>query len=189
MNEDDRRELIARQHRALYGNEPALYSPDGTAPRQAPGSRLSVSGSVRGSSPLAFENSFGSQSQAGAESAVQMPPRELAASVPDRRPSASPAVSNPPGFSIAESLHQTTRKAGSPSNSSPSITQGSMPSQAAIGVAPIGTRPAQSQNGSAKRSVTPNSSTDNAPGLGSWGSNSGVWGSMNAKSVQASVWG
>jgi len=189
MNEDDRRELIARQHRALYGNEPAMYSPDGTAPRQSQDSRLSVSGSVRGSSPLAFENTFGSQPQAGAESAVQMPPRELAASIPDRRTSASPAVSNPPGFSMAESLHQSTRTAGSPSNNSPSIMQGAMPPQVSGGVAPIGTRPSQSQNTAAKRSITPNSSTDNAPGLGSWGPNSGVWGSMNTKSVQASVWG
>jgi len=199
MNEDDRRELIARQHRALYGNEPAMYSPDGTAARQSQDSRLSVSGSVRGSSPLAYD-SFGAQSQSGAESAVQMPSRELAASVPDRRASTSPAVSNPPGFSMAETLHQTTRTAGSPSNNSPSIMQGAMPPQASTGVAPIGTRPSHSQNTTAKRSITPNTRSipaasdktpsNNAPGLGSWGTDSGVWGNMNTnKSVQASVWG
>ncbi|GAB7346061.1 hypothetical protein MBLNU457_4824t1 [Dothideomycetes sp. NU457] len=198
MNEDDRRELIARQHRALYGNEPAMYPRDGTALRQSQDSRLSISGSVRGSSPLAYD-SFGPQSQSGAESSVQMPPRELAASVPERRASASPAAPNPPGFSMAETLHQTTRTAGSPSDSSPSILQGAMPPQASTGVAPIGTRPSHSQNTTAQRSITPSTRSipaasdktpsSNAPGLGSWGTDSGVWGNMNTKSAQASVWG
>lgn len=202
MNEDDRRDLIARQHRALYGNEPAHYSPDGVS-RQSQGSRLSISGSARGSSPLAFDP-FGAQAQTGgapAESAVQMPPREPAASAvaSDRRVSTSPSVSNPPGFSMAEAVHQPTRTTDSPSNSSPSLLQGSILPQPGGGVAPIGTRPSQA-NAATKRSTTPGeraapaqsgaTPTDNAAGLGSWGANSGgVWGSKNTLGVQASVWG
>lgn len=198
MNEEERRELIARQHRALYGSESGMYNQDGTPARPSQDARLSVSGSVRGPSPLAFDP-FGMQAQSGAESAVQMPPREHAGLGPERRSSGSPATGNP-AFSMAESAQQTTRTAGSPpSNNSPSVPQGSMPTNNSSGVAPIGTRPVQAQ-AAAKRSTTPNersasaastaAPSDKGPVLGGWGSNSGVWGaSKNTLGVQASVWG
>ncbi|MCJ1466847.1 hypothetical protein MMC07_005468 [Pseudocyphellaria aurata] len=71
MNEDDRRELIARQHRALYGNDGGSFYEGGhydeshtprpaTQPPAAPTSATSA----RGPSPLAY-NSFGlNQNQA-----------------------------------------------------------------------------------------------------------------------------
>ena len=72
MNEEDRRELIARQHRALYGNENTPYyennnfGDDGHTPRPiAPGSNAptSATAGARGPSPLAFDPFGMSQNQ------------------------------------------------------------------------------------------------------------------------------
>lgn len=78
MSEEDRRELIARQHRALYGEGSNLYNADGT---RASSQEARTSSTGRGASPLAFD-SFG-QTPAGAgagtgDGSVQMPPRERA---------------------------------------------------------------------------------------------------------------
>lgn len=63
MSEEDRRELIARQHRALYGDNSSLYNADGT---RAQGQDARVPSGGRGPSPLAYDP-FGAQAQAGAE--------------------------------------------------------------------------------------------------------------------------
>lgn len=72
MNEDDRRELIARQHRALYGNdggsfyEGGHFAQESHTPRPAtqPPAAPTSATSARGPSPLAY-NSFGlNQNQA-----------------------------------------------------------------------------------------------------------------------------
>ena len=72
MNEDERRELIARQHRALYGENSSLYNNNPTSSQDV---RVQSSGAGRGPSPLAFDP-FGMQAQnASGEATVQMPPR------------------------------------------------------------------------------------------------------------------
>jgi hypothetical protein len=72
MNEDERRELIARQHRALYGENSSLYNNNPTSSQDV---RVQTSGAARGASPLAFDP-FGMQAQnASGEATVQMPPR------------------------------------------------------------------------------------------------------------------
>jgi hypothetical protein len=71
MNEDERRELIARQHRALYGENSTLYNNNPTSSQDV---RVQSSGPGR-ASPLAFDP-FAMQSQGAAgEATVQMPPR------------------------------------------------------------------------------------------------------------------
>lgn len=211
MSEDDRRDLIARQHRALYGESASLYTPDGS---RSQSQDVRVPSTGRGPSPLAFD-SFGVQAQAGAEGAVQMPPRDRAEST------ASPA-SNAPAqqFGLLNDAQQSSRTSNSSPGGSPPLVQGAKGS--AAGVAPIGTRPAQAP-GLNKRSTTPltpsslsygfnasdgkaaNNAKDerstsaasnpaladkNAGSLGNWGSNSGVWGSgKNTLAVQPSVWG
>ncbi|KAK5114791.1 hypothetical protein LTR85_010104 [Meristemomyces frigidus] len=218
MSEEDRRELIARQHRALYGDNSQIYSAEGSGSRpQSQDARVSSAG--RGPSPLAFDP-YGVQAQSGAEGVVQMPPRDRAAST------ASPA-SNPPtqqSFALLSDAQQSSRTSNSSPGGSPPLTQGQKGSMA--GVAPIGTRPIQPSGGPAglnKRSTTPltpsslsygftsaeaqhaglakdersTSSASNPPladksvsGLGGWGSNSAVWGSgKNTLAVQPSVWG
>ena len=71
MSEEDRRELIARQHRALYGDNSTLYNADGTAAR--PGSQdARVPAGARGASPMAFDP-FSAQAQAAANGVGAIP--------------------------------------------------------------------------------------------------------------------
>ena len=168
MNEEERRELIARQHRALYGNEaPAYYGSDNESqtPRpigQSSGGPTTGSATGRGPSPLAFD-AFGmhqNQMQGGSsEGAGQYSGNEQgqhlnATTGPSPKPtqqrsranSTSSPSSNNQSFSLFESAAQQSSRT---STSSPG---GSPPRQAktsngavGTGVAPIGTRPAQSQ--------------------------------------------
>ena len=218
MSEEDRRELIARQHRALYGDNSSMYNADGTPAPRPQSQDARVSGAGRGSSPLAFDP-YGVQSQSGSENAVQMPPR-------DRTNSTASPVSNQPtqqSFGLLNDTQQSSRTSTSSPGGSPPHSHGQKGS--AAGIIPIGTRPAQapsSAGGLNKRATTPltpsslshgftnadtqivgkdersASAASNPPlvvdkgvsGLGGWGSNSGVWGSgKNALAVQPSVWG
>lgn len=72
MSEEDRRDLIARQHRALYGETSNLYT-DGTVRQSSQDARVATSLAGRGPSPLAFDP-FGMQT--GGDPAVQMPVRD-----------------------------------------------------------------------------------------------------------------
>ena len=216
MSEDDRRDLIARQHRALYGDASApLYGTEGAGSRP-PSQDVRVSGSQRGASPLAFDP-YSVQTQTGAEGAVQMPPRERVNS------NASPASNSTTqqSFAMLNDAQQSSRTSASSPGGSPPLQQG----QSQKGVAPIGTRPTQppgvATNNLNKRSTTPltpsslsygytsadannnkdersTSSASNPPladrsvsGLGGWGGNSAVWGSgkNSTLAVQPSVWG
>lgn len=211
MSEEDRRELIARQHRALYGEGSSLYNADGTRVQ----SQDRVPSGGRGPSPLAFDP-FSAQAQSGAESAVQMPPRTESTASP---------VSNPTiqQFGLLNDAQQSSRTSNSSPGESPPLTAG--PKGSISGVAPIGTRPAQAPGqapGLNKRSATPltpsslsygfNASdgqpahtsadqrstsaasnpsvADRGVSLGNWGSSSGNWGpGKNNVAVQPSVWG
>ncbi|KAL2355820.1 hypothetical protein BJ546DRAFT_1060037 [Cryomyces antarcticus] len=169
MSEEDRRELIARQHRALYGDESRLYGPEGAAPRQSQDARVSANmGGARGASPLSFDP-YGMQGQGAAESGVQMPPRDQvqlqskdASAIPrprSRANSNSSPSSNPTSFSLFENAQQSSRTSNSSPGGSPPLGQG-LKSSATAGVAPIGTRPAQAPGQAAspalnKRSITP----------------------------------
>lgn len=160
MSEEERRELIARQHRALYGNESSLYTPSDKNSR--PGSQDARSMGARGNSPLAYEP-FGMQGQSGGgESAVQMPPRDHSKQDPNSgatrsraNSNSSPSSNQNATFSMFENAQHSSRT----SNSSP--TGGSPPgngNKAGSGVAPIGTRPAANQapiQNLQKRSTTP----------------------------------
>lgn len=215
MSEDDRRELIARQHRALYGDNSSLYTAEGTR-SQAQDVRVPSGG--RGPSPLAYDP-FGVQAQAGAEGAVQMPPRDRAEST------ASPASNAPlQQFGLLSNAQQSSRTSNSSPDGSPSLAPGSKGNSQ--GVAPIGTRPAQGpgatgalNNNRSTTPLTPSSlsygfnasdgqqggmskderstsaasnpalAEKNTGGLGNWGSNNGHWGSNKNLAVQPSVWG
>ena len=217
MNEEDRRELIARQHRALYGDTSSLYGAEVSAPRPQ-SQEVRVSNSGRGASPLAFDQ-YGVQAQPGAEGALQMPPRDRAESTAS--PASNPNSQQP--FTLLNDAQQSSRTSNSSPGGSPPLSQNQK--GGAPGVAPIGTRPIQaptSAGGMNKRSTTPltpsslshgfsaesqrvsnvkdersTSAASNPPlaekgvsGLGGWGSNSGVWGSgKNTLAVQPSVWG
>lgn len=213
MSEEDRRELIARQHRALYGDNSSLYNTDGSLQRR--GSQdVRVATGGRGASPMAFD-SFSAQGQAG-EGAVQMPPRDRQGST------ASPAgnATAQQTFAMLNDAQQSSRTSNSSQGGSPPLGQG--PKGMMGGVAPIGTRPIQAGPGMNKRSTTPltpsslsygftnesqgagaqmkderSASVVSNPNLadkgisglgGGWGGNGGAWG-KNTLGAQASVWG
>lgn len=159
MSEDDRRELIARQHRALYGEQSNMHNNNN--PTSSQDVRVNSSGAGRGPSPLAFDP-FGTQAQsASGEGPVQMPPRDKDATGGAQEARAnnnsSPSSNQNPAFSLFENNQQASRT----SNSSPG---GSPPRQGpktnGSGVAPIGTRPIANQGPPAgaplnKRATTP----------------------------------
>ena len=214
MNEEGRRDLIARQHRALYGDHSDIYTGEGSSRPQSQDAR--VSGPNRGPSPLAFEP-YGAQAQSGAESAVQMPPRDRAESTASPAPNAH-STQQPYGL-LNETQNASRTSNSSPGAASPPLSQSQKGT--AAGVVPIGTRPAQTASGVPssglnKRSTTPltpsslsygfssvdakdERSTSSASnpvlekgvgGLGAWGGGGAVWGSgKGSLAVQPSVWG
>ncbi|KAF1917457.1 hypothetical protein BDU57DRAFT_445465 [Ampelomyces quisqualis] len=217
MNEDERRELIARQHRALYGENSSLYNNNPTSSQDV---RVQSSGAARGASPLAFDP-FAMQAQnASGEATVQMPPRgdkDAPGATQDARANSnpSPSANQNPAFALFDA-QQASRTSNSSSGGSPPIP-GPNKSNGS-GVAPIGTRPSQGLQQPAgaplgKRATSPlpsplgyssysaseqhntattssslhPSSTAADKGVGIW--NNGPWSNTPNQGVQASVWG
>ncbi|KAJ5197003.1 hypothetical protein N7449_007482 [Penicillium cf. viridicatum] len=159
VSEDSRRELLARQHRALYGNEspaffpPGAFSDDNPRPDSQAGGGTPSSG-VRGSSPRGMDP-FG-LTQASTTSAdatgLQSPSRANSTSSPSSAINAS--------FGAEQPVTSTS----SPGADSPSSRQApSKPVAGPIGsVGPIGSRPTPGQTSAPpanpalnKRSITP----------------------------------
>lgn len=160
MSEEERRDLIARQRSALYGDgsfsENSGFDENGTPRPGTQGSGSQPAVGMRGHSPLAFDHFKGQTSQAEipsqqatAESSGQTQGQGQQRS---RANSTSSPSSNPTSsFSVFESAAQQSSRT---STSSPG---GSPPRKAptSSGVAPIGTRPAPSNPALNKRSTTP----------------------------------
>ena len=184
-NEEDRRELIARQHRALYGSENSQYLEGGSfgdeshTPRPSNPTSGNTSAGGRGPSPRTYDPYSIGQNQAqaaiaeaGAQLSANDQSQQAAPKGPSPKPqqqqqrsradSTSSPASNPPSqsFSLFESAAQQSSRTStsSPGGSPPRQAKTSAPS----GVAPIGTRPAQSQATNpiinSKRSTTPSHS-------------------------------
>ncbi|KAL4884113.1 hypothetical protein BJY04DRAFT_205995 [Aspergillus karnatakaensis] len=163
MSEESRRELLARQHRALYGNEsPAFFPPSGLADD---GSRPESQAGVRGASPRSIDPFSQSSIQGGPDSIAQANANASALQSPSRANStSSPSSGINPVFGKYDSAEQPVTSASSPGADSPSARQAHSKATAGpIGsVGPIGSRPAQ-QSGPAqapnpalnKRSTTP----------------------------------
>jgi len=211
MSEEDRRELIARQHRALYGNDSSLYLSD--APPSRPLSqdaRVSGAGSAQGPATGSFDQ-FAISAATSADNGQSLPSNNEIRSRADSTASPSP---NPNSFAMFDGVQQPSRAStSSPGGTSPP-RQG-MKSGTSNNVAPIGTRPAQ-VTGAINRNTPPMSSPlsygfnnekinaerstssasnptsvgpDKGVGLG-WGATSGGWSATkNTLGVQASVWG
>lgn len=172
MNEEDRRELIARQHRALYGNdsgaifEGARSNEEGQTPRpgnQSAGAPSSANG-TRGASPRTFDpyalgpnQAQGNIAEAATQAIHSEQSQHHASTGPSPKPqqqqqrsrtnsNASPAsANNQQSFSLFENAQQQSSRTStsSPGDSSPHT--GKPPGPTSGNVAPIGTRPAQSQ--------------------------------------------
>lgn len=176
MNEEDRRELIARQHRALYGSEGAS-SYDSNNPgdnNQTPRPPMQGVAPVgRGPSPRTFDLFNRGQNQpqsAVGEAASHFNPSESnqgTASGPAPKPqqqrsranSSSSPVSNQQAFGLFDNNAQQSSRTSTSSPGDLSGQQGkatAAPTSAAV--APIGTRPAANQAANPalnKRATTP----------------------------------
>lgn len=173
-NEADRRELLARQHRALYGKDASMYGSD---------------------------SSSGNIGQGSVDSAVQMPSRDSQLSDDSRRASVSATKVGMPSFGTSDSApHSGARTATASPLASPAIGSGGLPSLS-TNVGAIGSRlSGHPQSASVKPIMTPKERSASAasnptapqekvPTFGAWG-NSGVWGNgKGGLGVQASVWG
>ncbi|TVY46015.1 hypothetical protein LSUB1_G000195 [Lachnellula subtilissima] len=163
MSEEERRELIARQRSALYGDgsysEHAGFDENGT-PRPGTQGSGSQSAGIRGHSPLAFDHYKsqnqieGQQGNAEPHSATgQAPGQQRSRANSTSSPSSNPTSS----FSLFESAaQQSSRTSTSSPGGSPPRQGGKAPMSS--GVAPIGTRPSASQAPNPalnKRSTTP----------------------------------
>jgi hypothetical protein len=165
MSEEDRRELIARQRSALYGDgaypENGGFDDNGTPRPGTQGSGTHSTTGIRGHSPLAFDH-FNAQASQGENAAQQaQEPQSATSQAPGQQRSRANSTSSPSSnpnssFSLFESAAQQSSRTStsSPGGSPPRQGKASTSS----GVAPIGTRPsgAQAPNPALnKRSTTP----------------------------------
>jgi hypothetical protein len=203
ISEEGRRELIARQHRALYGSDgQPQFNQTGFPEEQQAANSKTIGG--RGSSDRSMDP-FGATGQ------PQQAVEGGATGQVDKNP--SPAGQGPPGFNKAPTP-PTADEASHSRQLSKSTT-----APVAGGMAPIGSRPsgqqppgqnlnkrttsplpagmpytfgaAEQNNERAGSSHSNNNTTqkDNGqnPGMATWGTGSGVWGSN--KIGTTSVWG
>lgn len=168
MSEESRRELIARQHRALYGSEsPAFFPPGGLSDdasrpdTQASGTPTSAG--ARGPSPRGVD-AFGLQG-ASIDSSVQS--AAAAAAAARQSPSRANSTSSPssgvnPAYGMYDgAIDQPVTSTSSPGGAGSPSSRQMAKSSAAPSVGPIGSRPQQTIAGQAanpalnKRSTTP----------------------------------
>ena len=164
MSEEERRELIARQHRALYGDHAAMYGPEAaSASRHGSQQDLRVCTSVAHTAPSlrAFE-SFGGPGSSGGEAAVQHggPPRDRTGNTTSP---VSAGPSHQPPFGMLHEVDSPRRNSESSPRESPPLgshLHHHHPHHKSV--APIGTRPQPTSAASggvtgstSKRSTTP----------------------------------
>lgn len=214
LSEEGRRDLIARQHRALYGGDPAAFvgqvpfSPEDGIGRDASGSvQSAVSGAPRGSSPRGADP-FAPQGEA-----------TTAPGLESRGEKVTSPSTQAPGFGTFDVPGSGKAPTPPSADDSSHARQISKSTTAPVlgGMGPIGSRPNQQQapnqainkrttsplpsslgygfnpnEQNADRAPSANSNANNQkegsnPGMGGWGSGSGVWGSN--KIGTTSVWG
>lgn len=218
VSEEGRRDLIARQHRALYGNEaPPFFQPggfeDNTSRPETQGSAgpPSAGPGMRGSSPRA-RDPFGVNPNSGKTTTAD---GNTVSSLPQEATKAndpSPASGTAPNtFGAFDQAPPQNNKPASPSGGESPSRQAQKSATAPIGsgMGPIGSRPQQAGVQSLnKRSTTPltygkgsnDNTTERSASAASnpsgaakepnnvWGNGSGVWGTKSSLGA-TSVWG
>lgn len=166
MSEESRRELLARQHRALYGNDsPAFFPPgslgdDSSRPEGQTGGTPSSTSAIRGSSPRSVDP-FGlgqTQGQGTADGVAQVtgPNPSAAAALQSPNRANSTSSPNPGPYGVDQSVTSSPPGESETSRQQP-------PTKTNIGsVGPIGSRPIQqtasvqgANSALNKRSTTP----------------------------------
>ena len=171
MSEESRRELIARQHRALYGNESPAFFPPGAfnddhsnrTDNTNSGSSSSAQVGMRGPSPRGADPFGLGQSQTQNAPDANIAGRQS----PSRANSASSPSGANPGYSVYDTnVEQPATSTSSPGGATDSPSSRQLPSKTSTvpmnTVGPIGSRPSQSVSTSQasnpalnKRSTTP----------------------------------
>ncbi len=169
LSEEGRRELIARQHRALYGNEAGApgfmpqsgYSDDGNSSREQSGAPTSSAGGIRGNSPRGMDPFGMGQSTSGTNDNNVQNASNAPQDTGRGESAASPATGTVPStFGNFESAAQQAGKTSPSGGESPSrqVTK-STTAPIGSGMGPIGSRPAQQQqaqnSGVNKRTTSP----------------------------------
>lgn len=165
-SEEERRDLIARQRSALYGegsfSENSGFDENGTPRPGTQGSGTQSATGIRGHSPLAFDHFKGQTSQAELPSHQAIAePQSATGQAPGQQRSRANSTSSPSSnptssFSLFDSAaQQSSRTSTSSPGGSPPRQGGKAPTSS--GVAPIGTRPSTQAPNPAlnKRSTTP----------------------------------
>ncbi|KAI1263439.1 hypothetical protein F5Y18DRAFT_429123 [Xylariaceae sp. FL1019] len=205
LSEDDRRDLIARQRSALYGE--GHYDETGNARSGLPGLPTTTL-SQRGPSPLAFD--YGRPAPDGALSVdAQTLSRANSNASPQsnahanfgaaRTSNSSPTGGSPPGMGVASRQGPGgsavapigTRPSASSQGLNPILTKSSttpLPSPLSHGVSASGSGQ-QIGQASATSGAPSNPTSAAADGYNGWGNRSGVWSNKSNLGVQASVWG
>lgn len=194
VSEDSRRDLLARQHRALYGNEsPAFFPPGALEESSRPASQAASTSGVRGASPRSVGGPF---SLTGSTEA-QTPPRANSTSSPSSAINAgfeqpvtspSPDSSRQPTGTVGP-IGSRVQNPPNPALNKRSITP--LPSPLGLGFTPADPAPERTSSAGSTPAVPSTGSGPKDPagvGLG-WSNGSGVWGSKSGLGVQASVWG
>ena len=226
VKEEERRELIARQQRALYSYDGSSFSENGAVgdngqtPRpltQPSSTQPSSAGGARGPSPLAFDAFGMGQNQGGqtgssenngqrsasdhsaqhasgsGPSPIQQPQQQQQqqqqqqpAQQRSRANSTSSPSSNPASFSLFDNAAQQSSRTStsSPGGSPPRQASKTTTAPIGTGVAPIGTRPQNSQ-GQAPNAALNKRSTTPLPSPLSYGFNSNENASANERSTSA----
>jgi len=144
-----------------------------------------------------------SRQHTGADSAVQMPARDIKTTGLDMKIRTSPLLTNQIHFGSLDGTPRSAIEKASSPMTSPTIIQGHMPLMSSHNaVSPIGTRLSQQSSvlGGLRRSITPTegstttnnafSSADKALHINTWSTSSNVWGTpKTALGIQHSVWG
>lgn len=188
MNEEERRELIARQHRALYGDGASLYSPDGSRPvsqdarvmagQQAPTPNFDNYGAPQGS---VDPNVAGQQSGDKPTTAASTFAMFDATQQPARTSTSSPSADAAAGAGVGLIGSRVPQVAG--------LKRNSPPSSSPLG---FGAKATDGQRSTSAASNPAMSGVDGkSVGLGWGAANNGPWGPNKPSmgGMQAPVWG
>ncbi|EFR04346.1 hypothetical protein MGYG_07355 [Nannizzia gypsea CBS 118893] len=156
MTEESRRDLIARQHRALYGNDSALQSPNAgpgdDSHSQAAGTPTTGIPSGRGASPRGVDPFLGGQAHATDSQTQQATSGAGVPSSVAPRTRSPTATASPPSNTNQGSTYGVFEPSQPPTSSPTGKgTTDSSPSR----VGPIGSRPAQQQQQQAQAQHQP----------------------------------
>lgn len=215
MSEEARRELIARQRSALYGEGPfgdtAGYIDETGTPRSGIPSHHGGPSNLRGSSPLAIAGPQPSNADT-ALGATQHPSRTSSNASPQSNPpgakgplegtavhqvnhtsnsspgGGSPQNSKPIGKTVAPIGTRPSAASSAPGPTNPALARQSttpLPSPLNHGYSAPGNNDASNQTTSGGPSSSTSAATEGTAALGNWGQRGGPWGSK----VQTSVWG